>query len=199
MRHGVTFAIALSHPGVLGPAGPVPLSILVLEIEPEKRALGPREKSKLKIRVRGSEQALQVEVRNLSPANVKLKGDPWGSGWRGKSEVRRVTTRGGADNSTSVEIESLRAGEFSFSARLVPQPASAADVEAARERLLAARGLAPAGWERRVERLIQQLDAGPPAAAGHRVQVELEKMLAQRPPEEFGRLLEAAWRVLLGR
>ena len=50
-------------------------------------------------------------------------------------------------------------------------------------------------WLPRVERLITQLGENPQNAL--RVRNELEKMLSEMPPGEFGRLLESAWRALL--
>jgi hypothetical protein len=71
------------------------------------------------------------------------------------------------------------------------------DVEGARQQLLAAVHLAPTGWGPRVEKLIEQLEKRP--QDGVKVRDALEKMLAQRPEGEFGRRLEAAWKILLNR
>jgi len=139
------------------------------------------------VRVRGGSERLEVEIRNLAPDVVKLRG----------GEMRRVLTSGSAENLAELEIEGRRAGEFAFRVRLVPPPAGQPDAESAREQLLAARAVAPKEWHRRVDRVLRRLESGPRNAG--RVQIELEKLLSQNPPGEFGILLEAAWRILLGR
>jgi hypothetical protein len=165
----------------------VPVRVLALTLEPEKETLAPREKARLRVRVRGGSERLEVEIRNLAPEVVKLRG----------GEMRRMLTSGGEKNMAELEIEGRRAGEFAFRARLVPPPAGQPDTESAREQLLAARAVAPKEWHPRVDRVLRRLESGPGNAG--RVQIELEKLLAQNPPGEFGILLEAAWRILLGR
>ena len=63
--------------------------------------------------------------------------------------------------------------------------------------LIVARQMAPEDWQERVSRLIRRIERDPQDAL--KVRDELEKMLAEIPPGEFGRQLEAAWRTLLKR
>lgn len=168
--------------------GPVAITVVSLEVSAEKKQLAPKEKGKLTVQARGSEQRLEVEVRNATPDVVKL---PEGA------EVLRVRTRGGALNTAEVELEGRRTGDFSVSMRLIPPVAGLPDVEAARLKLLDARRIAPVNWWGRLEALIGRLEKNPQDAP--KVRTELEKMLSEKPPGEFGRLLEAAWLILLKR
>jgi hypothetical protein len=168
--------------------GPVAITVVSLEISAEKKQLAPKEKGTLTVQARGSEQRLEVEVRNATPDVVKL---PEGA------EVLRVKTSGGAQNAAEIELEGRRTGDFSISVRLIPPVAGLPDVEAARLKLLDARRIAPANWWGRLEAIIRRLENNPQDAP--KVRTELEKMLAEKPPGEFGRLLEAAWLILLKR
>jgi hypothetical protein len=168
--------------------GPVAITVVLLEVSAEKKQFAPKEKGKLTVLARGSEQRLEVEVRNLTPDIVKL---PDGAG------VLRATTRGGAQNAAEVELEGRRTGDFSVSVRLIPPVAGLPDVETARQKLIAAQHIAPKGWATRLDELIERLEKNPQEAS--KVRNTLEKMLAEKPPGEFGRLLEAAWLILLKR
>ena len=167
--------------------GRVPVTLVSLELSAMKKQLAPREKGKLTVRVRGSEQRLLIEARNLTPEVIKLP----------RGNLQRVTSSGGAINTAEIEVQGLRVGDFSLSVRLVPGAAGLPDMEAVRQQLLTARRLATGGWPERVDRVVQRIERNPQDVL--RVQDELEKMLAEHPEGEFGRLLEAAWRELLKR
>jgi hypothetical protein len=165
--------------------GPVPIRLVTLELVLEKSRLGPGERSRLRVRARGSEERLQVEVRNLTPGVVRLP----------EGDLQRVTTSGGVDNSIALRVEGIRSGDYSIGLRLIRAAAGLPDTEACRHHLLAARELAPETWRPRVSRVIALLEENPQNAL--RARNELEKMLAEQPEGEFGRRLEAAWRALL--
>jgi hypothetical protein len=173
----------------VGPSRAEPATILLVafELASEKPHLAPREKCKFTVRVRGTEQPVEIELRNLTPDTVKLAED---------DSVVRVRSTGGADNKAQVVLEGRRAGDFSLSARLIPQAAGLPDIEAARQKLLSARKVAQPGWGARLDRLIERLEKNPQEAA--KVRNELEKLLALRPPGELAQLIEAAWLILLG-
>jgi len=166
---------------------PVPVTLVALELAWEKKQLKPKEKGKLFVRIRGTQQRLEVEARNLTPEVVKLR----------RGDVQRLITTGGPHNLAAIEMEGRHAGDFSVSVRLVPVAAGLPDTEAARQRLLAARRVAPAGWDERVDQLIRRIEHNPQDAL--KIRNELERMLSEKPPGEFGQLLEAAWHVLLKR
>ena len=165
----------------------MPVTLVALEVQAPKKQLAPREKAKLAVRVRGSDQRLAIEVRNLTPEVVELT----------RGNVQRVTSSGGANNTAEVELKGVRPGDFSVSARLVPGGTGLPDIESARQQLLVARRVAPADWQARVDRVLRWIERNPQDVS--RVRNELERMLALSPPGEFGRLLEAAWRGLLKR
>lgn len=167
--------------------GPQGVTLVALDVSAEKQQLAPKQKAKLTVHARGTEQKLEVEFRNLTPDIVKMED----------SDVLRRTTRGGAENSAEVQLEGRRDGEFSVSVRLIPLALGLPDTEAARQKLLAARKLAPVGWHSRVDSVIDRLEKNPQDVP--KARNELEKMLAEKPPGEFGRLLEAAWLILLKR
>ena len=162
-------------------------TLVALEMTSEKPSLAPREKADLVVRVRGTDQPLELEARNLSSTVVHfIRGD-----------AQRVMTRGGQENSAAIKMEGLSPGEFSFSLRIVPPPAGLPDIGAAREYLLAARKVAPPNQTRRVDKLIHKLEQRSQDVV--KIRNDLEKMLAQKPEGQFGRLIEAAWEVLLNR
>ena len=165
--------------------GPVPVTLVSLRVMAPKKELLPGEKGKLIVRVRGTDQRLVIEARNLSPRVVGLS----------KGNVQRVASSGGEANFAEIDMHGLRAGDFSVSVRLVPVAVGLPDVEAARQRLLAARRLATGNWQERLDRLLRRLERDPQDAL--QLRNELEKMLAEKPEGEFGRMIEAAWRELL--
>lgn len=167
--------------------GPVPLTLVSLELKSRKKQLAEGEKGQLAVRVRGTDQRLVIEARNLTPEIVELP----------RGNVQRVTTSGGPINAAQIELRGVRMGDFSVSVRLVPGAAGLPDLEAARRHLLAARQLAAEDWRERVDRVIRRIERDPQEVS--RVRDELGKLLAEKPEGEFGRLLEAAWRELLKR
>jgi len=191
--------VLLPHPGLKpGPAqlvievagrspGPVPLTLVSLNLLPLENALKPGEKGVLRVRVRGTDQRLPIEARNLTPETISFQ----------RGDILRVTSSGGAVNDALLEIQALKAGDFSVTARLIPGVSGLPDVESARQKLIAARQLAPEEWLDRINRLIRRIERDPQDAL--KVRDELEKMLAENPPGEFGSRLEAAWRALLNR
>lgn len=167
--------------------GPVPITLVSLELSATKQQLAPNEKGKLTVRVRGTDQRLVLEARNLTPDVIALP----------RGNVQRVTSSGGASNTAQIELHGLRAGDFSLSVRLVPGAAGLPDMEAVRTKLLAARSLATDNWQERVDRVLQRIARDPQDVV--RIQDDLEKMLAEEPEGRFGQLLEAAWRELIRR
>jgi hypothetical protein len=93
-------------------SGPLPVTLVSLELSASKERLAAKESGVLTVRVRGSSEPLVVEVRNLSPDLVALAS----------GAVQQVTTSGGEDNTAEVKMRGLRPGDFLISARLVPLP-----------------------------------------------------------------------------
>jgi hypothetical protein len=150
-------------------AGPVAVTVVVLELASGRNRIGPGERAAVVVRVRGSEQRLELEARNRSPEIVTLLG----------GDVQRVTTRGGSVNTAVVNLEGRRDGEFEISVRLMPPPVGTPDVEAVRRMLLEALLAAPPDWAPRVEALVRMLDDERRELG--RIQLEIERMLADHP------------------
>ena len=165
--------------------GPVQVSLVSLHLTASKKELEAGEKGRLFVRVRGTDQRLVVEVRNLSPDVIAFP----------KGNVQRLPTRGGAENIAEVEIVGVRPGSFSVLARLVPVAVGLPDAEAARQHLLAARRIAPPPWQDRLDRFLRHIERDPQDIS--KLRDDLERMLAEKPEGEFGRLIEAAWKELL--
>lgn len=168
-------------------AGPAPVTLVNLKISADKSELKAGEQGRLIVHILGTEEPVEIEARSLSPGVVQFVA----------GGVERQTSQGGARNDASFEMLGVAGGEFAVEARIVPSAQGMVDVEAARRQLLSALPLAPAGWGPRLEKLIEQLDKHP--QDGVKVRDALEKMLAQRPEGDFGRRLEAAWKILLNR
>lgn len=92
-------------------AGPFPITFISLEVSATKKSLAAKERGVLSVRVKGSEQKLLVEARNLSPEIVALR----------PGSVGRAVSSGGVDNVARFELRGLRAGQFAISVRLVPE------------------------------------------------------------------------------
>lgn len=165
----------------------VPVTLVALELSADRQQFAPRQKGKLTVRLRGTDRRLMLEVRNLTPEVVKLS----------RGNLHRVVSSGGSENTATVKVAGRRAGDFSVSVRLIPPATGMPDTEAARQQLLAALPLAPPDWRRRVERVIRRLERQP--ADYLRARDDVERLLAKYPEGEFGRLLEAAWRILINR
>ncbi len=165
--------------------GPVPVTLVSTELTSPKKQLAPKEKGKLSVHVRGTDQRVPLEVRNLTPQVVDLP----------RGNTQRVISSGGAVNTAEIEMQGLRAGDFSVSVRIVPAATGLPDMEAARQHLLAARALANREWRERVDRVLHSIEHDPQNVS--HIQDELEKMLGKKPEGEMGRLIEAAWKELL--
>lgn len=120
-------------------------STTLVALEPEMPAnkLIPGEKVTLKVRVRGSEQRLRIAIENEVPGVLRFTG----------SDVQEVLTSGGPENVATVQAQTIRSGDFSFSARLVGQP----DESLALAYLQAALPLAEQRAKKNLSRLVKEL------------------------------------------
>src|SRR6202158_4814463 len=91
-------------------AGPFPITFVSLEVSATKHRLAANERGVLTVRVRGSDQRLLIEARNLTPEIVALA----------RANALREVTSGGEENVARFELSGLRTGAFSISVRLVP-------------------------------------------------------------------------------
>lgn len=161
--------------------GSDPVVMILLEISGPAEAPNAGAQGRLSVRVRGTRERLVVEVRNGSPEIIQLP----------RGNVERVTTSGGERNAAEIETKFLTPGDYTVTARLVPTDSGLPDLEAARQKLVAARALATGSWAARADRLIRRIDRAPQEIA--QIRTELERMLDDKPSGQFAFLLESAW------
>ena len=170
------------HVTVVGlDAGTKPVVMVLLEISGPAEAPPAGAQGKLSVRARGTRERLAVEIRNASPEIIQLP----------RGNVERVTTSGGERNMVELETKFLAPGDYTVTARLIPTDSGLPDLETARQKLVAARGLATGSWAARTDRVIRRIDRAPQDIA--QIRAELERMLSDKPSGEFALLLESAW------
>ncbi|HEY0702326.1 MAG TPA: hypothetical protein VGD60_06125 [Candidatus Acidoferrales bacterium] len=151
-------------------------TLVSLHFDPPIPALVPEKRSKLALHVQGSSEPLRVQVENRTPGVLRfLHGD-----------TQSLTTSGDAENSAIIGVEAIRAGDFSFRARLLP----VLDPDSARRYLLAASVLAPKVWKSRVAGFARDLERHPDDAA--KIGRDLQAMATTTIPGDFKTLIEAA-------
>ena len=178
-------------------ASTAPVAVVMLELSTTKSKGAAGETGELRVTARGTDRAVEFEVRALPPGRIELAGAAPARKGDSKAPVARGRTSGGEDNFAALAFTFRAPGEFQFELRLVPEPRGLPDAAAARRELLEAQRLAPPAWEKRVSRVLELITAHPQDVREARD--ALEKMLAEKPEGEFGRRLEAAWRILLNR
>jgi hypothetical protein len=162
-------------------AGPNPVVMVLLEFSGPAEAPNAGAQGRLSVRVHGTGERLAVEVRNGSPEIIQFP----------RGNLERVTTSGGERNAAEIETKFLATGDYTVTARLIPTDSGLPDLEAARQKLVAARALATGSWAARADRLIRRIDRAPQDIA--QIRTELERMLNDKPSGQFAFLLESAW------
>jgi hypothetical protein len=152
-------------------------TILVsLEFEPPQPAMVPEKKSKLIVRAKGTEQPLQMVAENQTPGVLGfLRGD-----------TQKLRTSGGVNNIASIEVHTIRSGDYSFHARLVPP----SDTATAERYLRAASSIATRELQHRLESLANRLIRHPRDV--EKVQRELEQIISTTIAGDLRTLLESA-------
>lgn len=151
-------------------------TVVSLDFESPNPPLVPLKRSSLVVRVRGTDQPLTIVAENKTPGVLRfLHGD-----------TQQLKTSGGASNSASVQVETLRSGDFSFQARLVRVP----DLPLAQRYLTAAAQLAGKDGRRKILNLADRLVRAPNHAA--QVKAELDRILGTMPEGDLRTALEAA-------
>ena len=151
-------------------------TLVSLQFEAPQPAPLPGQKSHLTVHVEGSDTPLAITVQNETPGVLEfLKGN-----------TQELTTSGGARNIALVEFSAIRAGDFSFNAKLFPPP----DIAAAESYLRAAVPLAPKALQRRVKESADRLASRPKNK--EKVRQDLAKMISTTIAGNFRTLLEAA-------
>ena len=153
-------------------------TLVELSLETGGQAIMPKEKTKLTIRVLGSDKPLTVEARSLAPEVIRIVGE----------NPQRLQTSGGAENTATIDIEGLQAGEFGFRVRLITPPVGSPDLEAARQYLEAAARIAPQEEKGKVKKCLSRLQKSKDVP---KVIADIEKMLTV-PSGDFTLLLASA-------
>ena len=109
----------------------------------------PGKKGKLVLHLTGTTQLVGLDVRNMSPEIVAFK----------HGDRAHVRTSGGTDNSATIEVKGLRAGDFSYAATLEPE-AQSANVQATRDFLQAADKLATGDEKRHIGNILAKMRPG---------------------------------------
>lgn len=164
-----------------------PVSVISIELAAEKASGQPGTAGEIHVNVRGTDRPVDFEVRAEPAGRIELaRGNP-----------TRGRTSGGAANSAAIRFTRRQPGEFFLEVRSVPEPLGLPDTDAARRELEEARRLAPEGWTKQVDHVLKLVETHPQDVAEARDAIE--RMLAKKPEGEFGRHLEAAWKILLNR
>jgi hypothetical protein len=100
-------------------AGQFPVSAVLLEFSGPSESVDAGTTGKLTVHAHGTAEPLLLEVRNGSPAVIKLE----------KGNVQRVKTSGGEDNSAPVEVKFLTGGNYAVFAKLISPDAVVASRE----------------------------------------------------------------------
>ncbi len=162
------------------------LAALAIEFNLAAGRIAPGMKTKLTVRVRGTDQAQELDVENFAPEVLRLANEG----------AERVRTRGGVDNSAALEVRALHAGDFSFRVRIISTEPGVPDVEGAHAYLEAAQIIASPPWKRRLDPAIARLER--PKANVKQVLDQLEKLIPDAPQGDFAIFLGAARNALRG-
>jgi hypothetical protein len=169
--------ILVESPGAQATAN---TTLVALDFEAPQAALLPQTKSKLEVRVSGSDQKLWIVVENETPGVLRFV----------RGETQELLTTGGSQNGAALEVQAVRAGDYAFRARLLAAP----DPAIAQRYLLAAMPLAPRELQSGIKKLGARLARHPGDLPV--VRAQLSQILKQTIGGDFHALLNAAWEAL---
>jgi hypothetical protein len=128
------------------------------------------------VRAEGTERSLRILAENQTPGVLGfLRGN-----------VQELRTSGGVNNSSAIEVEGIRSGDFSFHARLLPPR----DDAVAERYLRAALPLAPRDVQQRLKKLADRLARHPHDL--EKLRRELEQVVSTTIAGDLRTLLESA-------
>jgi hypothetical protein len=155
-------------------------TLVALDFDAPEPPPVPEKKSRLTVRVRGSDQKLGIIAENKTPGVLRfLRGD-----------TQELLTSGGAQNIAALDVKAIRSGDYSFRARLLP----AADLGVAQRFLQAAAALAPEDSRNEIAGYVKELPRHPRDEA--RVRAAVGAILMGTIPGDFRTLLNAAWEAM---
>lgn len=161
-----------------------PVTLVSVDLAGPSKALSVGETADFAVRVAGCTKPLLVQVTNATPDVIELPG----------GNSRRLVTSGGESNAASLEAVSLRAGDYSLSARLLTVVQGIAAWDTARLELIDARGIADAKWQKRIDAILALLKQRPGGLA--RAQQEISRQLREHPPARIEDSLRVAGQLL---
>lgn len=165
--------ISVQAPGVQWTAKTTLVSLEFAAPNPEPK---PGEKGQLVIHARGSNEQIGILAQNQTPQVLRFL----------RGETQELLTSGGPENFTTIAIQAISSGDFSFSARLLPAP----DAEIAERYLQDAAAMAPKDLQRRISDLGRRLRQRSQDAESIRTQVE--RLVTTTMAGDLRTLLEAA-------
>jgi hypothetical protein len=170
--------LSLNNPEAQPVAPPVSaaFTLVALDFAPPSPPLEQGKKSTLAVNVRGSDQPLRIVVQNETPGILAFR----------RGDLQELRTTGGAQNSASVEVQAISSGNFSFHARVVPQP----DTGTALRYLQAAVAIAPQEVQSDLKSIANRLTHHPNEA--EKIRTQLQQMIIDTIPGDFRTLLDAA-------
>jgi hypothetical protein len=163
---------------------PRPVTLISLSVAGPANPLVTGATAEFAVRVAGSTKPVLVQVSNSTPEVIDLPG----------GNIRRLVTSGGASNSATLQVASIRPGDYSVSVHLVSVMQGAPDKETARLELIDARGIADVKWQKRLDRILVLLKRQPADLAG--VRQEISKQLCEHPPARVEDSLRVAGELL---
>jgi hypothetical protein len=171
-------AAQISIVSAVSPGGQWSANTTLVSIDSEfpESNLTPGQKSILTVRVRGSEGRLRIAVENQTPGVLRFA----------RGDLQELLTTGGPQNIGTLEVRTIRSGDFSFAARLIPAP----DETLARQYLEAAVPLTTKNIQRDINRLMKQLARHPRDVED--VRRGLDGILIKTIAGDFRTLLAAA-------
>jgi hypothetical protein len=139
----------------------------------------PGQKARITVHVTGSEKRLRVAVENQSPGVLRFPG----------KDIQEVLTTGGPENTAQLETQTIRSGDFSFTAKLLSPP----DESLAITYLEGAGPIAPDAVRKALDQLIKDLGRRHDLDAARR---RLDQLISLVMPGDFRTLLLAARQAL---
>lgn len=154
-------------------------ALVALDFLPPNPPLLPGRKGKLIVRAEGTSDSLEIAVENHSSHVIHFV----------RGELQELRTSGGARNQAVVEVQAIRSGDFSFRARILSPP----DTAAAARYLEIAEGAASKSANRlgrEIQAIAAQLSRHPREPAKSRAAIE--RLANATPSGSLRALLDAA-------
>jgi hypothetical protein len=155
------------------------LSVVDLRLFTDTTEIIPGKKIGVTVQALGTERPLELEIRNLSPAIIKLPD---------RSSLR-IRTSGGPENAARFSMQGIAAGTFSLAANLVAR-SGPPDIIAAGQFIQAAASITTPQIQRQLFGIDRRIQKHPKEA--QKAIADLEKLPAGSTDHEFAFWIDAA-------